>query len=162
MGTAQGLVQVPNGSIVPCRNVHTVPWQEQVPGPIICSCSSPVPCAGPNPVPMQCEYINRWKLILSMFYYICDGLGYPPLSRLVAQQWSSSRTGLGYWRRASTHLLKRIANGGPQGSHLNPPSNGASAPARAPHMRAIPKFSIKAGHTAAQGSFLVSHWSSHN
>ena len=55
----------------------------------------------------------------------------------------------------------RNANGGPQGSHLNPPSNGASAPARAPCMRAPPKFSIKAVHTTAQGSLLVSRWLSH-
>ena len=54
-----------------------------------------------------------------------------------------------------------IANGGPQGSHLNPPSNGASVPARAPYMRAHPKFSIKAVHAAAQGSLLVSRWLSH-
>ena len=93
---------------------------------------------------------------------ICDGLGYPPLSRLVARRRSSSRTGLGYRRRASTHPLKRITNGGPQGSHLNPPSNGASAPAQAPCMRAQPKFSIKVVHAAAQGSLLVSRWSSHN
>ena len=54
-----------------------------------------------------------------------------------------------------------IANGGPQGSHLNPPSNGASAPAQALCMRAPPKFSIKAVHAAARGSLLVSHWLSH-
>ena len=53
------------------------------------------------------------------------------------------------------------ANGGPQGSHLNPPSNGALAPAWVPHMRAPPKFSIKAVHAAAQGSLSVSHWLSH-
>ena len=54
-----------------------------------------------------------------------------------------------------------IANGGPQGSHLNPPSNGASVPVWAPCMRAPPKFSIKAVHTAAWGSLLVSRWLSH-
>ena len=54
-----------------------------------------------------------------------------------------------------------IANGGPQGSHLNPPSNGASTPARVPCMCAPPKFSIKAVHAAAWGSLLVSHWLSH-
>ena len=54
-----------------------------------------------------------------------------------------------------------IANGGPQGSHLNPPSNGASAPVRAPRMRVPPKFSIKAVHATAQGSLLVSRWLSH-
>ena len=54
-----------------------------------------------------------------------------------------------------------IANGGPQGSHLNPPSNGASVPARVPRMCAPPKFSIKAVHAAARGSLLVSHWLSH-
>ena len=53
------------------------------------------------------------------------------------------------------------ANGGPQGSHLNPPSNGAPAPARAPCMSAPPKFSIKAVHAAARGSLLVSRWLSH-
>ena len=55
----------------------------------------------------------------------------------------------------------RNANGGPQGSHLNPPSNGALAPAQAPHMRTPPKFSIKAVHATAQGSLLVSRWLSH-
>ena len=55
----------------------------------------------------------------------------------------------------------RNANGGPQGSHLNPPSNGASAPAQAPCMRAPPKFSIKVVHAATQGSLLVSRWLSH-
>ena len=59
----------------------------------------------------------------------CDGLGFPPLSHPVARRWSSSRTGLGYQCCASTYLLKCIANGGPQGSLLNPPSNGVSAPA---------------------------------
>ena len=54
-----------------------------------------------------------------------------------------------------------IANGGRQGSHLNPPSNGVSAPARAPRMRAPPKFSIKAVHATARGSLLVSRWLSH-
>ena len=51
----------------------------------------------------------------------------------------------------------RNANGGPQGSHLNPPSNGASVPAHG----APPKFSIKAVHAAAQCSLLVSRWLSH-
>ena len=55
----------------------------------------------------------------------------------------------------------RNANGGPQGSHLNPPSNGVSVPARVPRMRAPPKFSIKVVHAAAQGSLLVSCWLSH-
>ena len=54
-----------------------------------------------------------------------------------------------------------IANGGPQGSHLNPPSNGVSVPAQAPRMRAPPKFSIKAVHATARGSLLVSRWLSH-
>ena len=49
----------------------------------------------------------------------------------------------------------RNANGGPQGSHLNPTSNGASVPEQVPRMRTPPKFSIKAVHTAAQGSLLV-------
>ena len=53
------------------------------------------------------------------------------------------------------------AKGSPQGSHLNPPSNGVSAPARVPRMRAPPKFSIKAVHATARGSLLVSHWLSH-
>ena len=88
-------------------------------------------------------------------------LGYPPLSRPVARRRSSSPTGLGYWCYASTYLLKRIANGGPKGSHLNPPSNGALAPARAPRMRAPPNFSIKAVHTAPRGSLMVSRWLSH-
>ena len=52
------------------------------------------------------------------------------------------------------------ANGGPQSSHLNPPSNGMSAPARALRMCAPPKFSIKAVH-ATRGSLLVSRWLSH-
>ena len=56
---------------------------------------------------------------------------------------------------------KCIANGSPQGSHLNQPSNGVLAPARVPHMCAPPKFSIKAVHAAAQGSLLVSRWLSH-
>ena len=55
----------------------------------------------------------------------------------------------------------RNANGGPQGSHLNPPSNSALVPVRALRMCAPPKFSIKAVHAAAQGSLLVSHWLSH-
>ena len=54
-----------------------------------------------------------------------------------------------------------IANGSPRGSHLNPPSNGALAPAWALHMHAPPKFSIKAVHAAARGSLLVSRWLSH-
>ena len=54
-----------------------------------------------------------------------------------------------------------IANGGPQGSHLNPPSNRASAPAQVPCMRAPPKFSIKAVHASARGLLLVSRWLSH-
>ena len=56
---------------------------------------------------------------------------------------------------------KCIANGGPQGSHLNPPSNGPLAPARVLRMRAPPKFSIKVVHAAARGSLLVSRWLSH-
>ena len=44
---------------------------------------------------------------------------------------------------------------------MNPPSNGALALARAPRMHAPPKFSIKAVHTAARGSLLVSRWLSH-
>ena len=52
---------------------------------------------------------------------------------------------------------KCIANGSPQGSHLNPPSNGA----RVPRMRAPPKFSIKVVHATARGSLLVSRWLSH-
>ena len=55
----------------------------------------------------------------------------------------------------------RNANGSPQGSHLNPPSNGASVPAQVPRMRAPPKFSIKVVHAAAQCSLLVSRWLSH-
>ena len=54
-----------------------------------------------------------------------------------------------------------IANGGPQGSHLNPPSNGASAPAWVLCMHTPPKFSIKAVHATTRGSLLVSHWLSH-
>ena len=67
-------------------------------------------------------------------------LGYPPLSRPVARRRSSSPTGLGYRCYASTYPLKRIANGGPKGSHLNPPSNGALVPAQAPRMHAPPKW----------------------
>ena len=44
---------------------------------------------------------------------------------------------------------------------MNPPSNGALVPARAPRMHAPPKFSIKAVHAAARGSLLVSRWLSH-
>ena len=62
--------------------------------------------------------------------------------------------GLGYRCRALTHLFFRIANGGPQGSHLNIPSNGASAPAQAPRMRTLPKFSIKVGRTTTRGSLF--------
>ena len=62
---------------------------------------------------------------------MCDGLGYPPLSHLVARRRSSSHMGLGYWRHASTHLHLCIANGSPQGSHLYLPSNKASAPVHA-------------------------------
>ena len=91
----------------------------------------------------------------------CDGLGFPPLSRPLARRRSSSHTGLGYRRRASTYLLKCIANGSPQGSHLNPPSNGALVPGWAPRMRAPPNFSIKAVHATPWGSLLVSRWSSH-
>ena len=62
--------------------------------------------------------------------------------------------GLGYWHRAPTLLFFRIANGGLQGSHLKVPSNGASMPAWAPRMRALPKLSIKAVHTATRGSLF--------
>ena len=92
---------------------------------------------------------------------ICDGLGFPPLSRPVARRRSSSRTGLGYRCCASTHPLKRIANGSHQGSHSNPPSNGVSAPARVPCMCTPPNFSIKAVHATPRGSLLVSCWLSH-
>ena len=54
----------------------------------------------------------------------------------------------------------RNANGSPQGSHLNPPSNRALVPALVPRMCTPPKFSIKVVH-AAQGSLLVSRWLSH-
>ena len=101
-----------------------------------------------NPCPWQFSTVFLWLI------YMCDGLGYPPLSHLVARRWLSSRMGLGYRRHASTHLLKCIANGGPQGSHLYPTSNGASVPAQSPHMRALPKFSIKVVHTAPRGSLF--------
>ena len=91
----------------------------------------------------------------------CDGLGFPLLSHPVARRWLSSCTGLGYRHHASTYLLKRIANGGPQGSHLNPPSNGASVPVQVPCMCTPPNFSIKAVHATPQGSLLVSCWLSH-
>ena len=81
-------------------------------------------------------------------------LGYPPLSHLVAWQRLSSPIGLGYRHYISTHPLKHIANGGPQGSHLNSPSNGASVPARVPHMHAPPNFSIKAVRAAHRGSLF--------
>ena len=55
----------------------------------------------------------------------------------------------------------RNANGGPQGSHLNPPSNRVLAPVRVLRMRAPPKFSIKAVHATAQCSLSVSRWLSH-
>ena len=85
---------------------------------------------------------------------MCDGLGYPPLSHLVARQWSSSRSGLDTdVAHRPTHFF-RIANGGPQGSHLKVPSNGASAPAQALHMCTLPKLSIKAVHTATWGSLF--------
>ena len=45
-------------------------------------------------------------------------------SRPVAWRQLSSITGLGYRCCASNHLVNCIANGGPQGSNLNPPSNG--------------------------------------
>ena len=51
-----------------------------------------------------------------------------------------------------------IANGGPQGSHLNPSRNRASVPAQVPRMRAPPKFSIKEVHAVPQCSLLVSRW----
>ena len=96
-------------------------------------------------------------------------LGYPLLSCPVAWWRSSSPMGLGYRHYASTHPLKRIANGGPQGSHLNPPSNGALAPARVLCMCAPPNFSIKAVHVTPQGSLFgkplveshlrLPHWS---
>ena len=85
---------------------------------------------------------------------MCDGLGFPPLSRPVARRQSSSCTGLGYRRCASTYPLKCIANGSPQGSHLNPPSTGLWRLC----MRVPPNFSIKAVHAAPQGSLLVSRW----
>ena len=81
-------------------------------------------------------------------------LGYPPLSHPVAWWWSSSPIGLGYRCYTSTHPLKHIANGGPQGSHLNPPSNGALAPARVLCMCTPPNFSIKAVCTTPRGSLF--------
>ena len=66
------------------------------------------------------------ECFLVSFVFTCvTVLGHPPLSRLVAWRRLSSPTGLGYRCYASTYPFKRIANGGPQGSHLNPPSNGA-------------------------------------
>ena len=79
-------------------------------------------------------------------------LEHSPLPRPVAWRRSSSPIGLGYRRYASTHPLNAL--------HLAP-SNGALAPAWALRMRAPPKFSIKAVHTAARGSLLVSRWLSH-
>ena len=46
---------------------------------------------------------------------------------------------------------KRVANGDPQGSHLNPPSNGASAPVRAPPMHAPPKIFYKSSARRRSG-----------
>ena len=57
-------------------------------------------------------------------------LGHSPLSRPVARRRSSSPIGLGYQRYASTHLFNALQMAAPLGSHLDPPSNGASAPAR--------------------------------
>ena len=38
---------------------------------------------------------------------------------------------------------------------MTPPSNGASAPAQASHMRTLLKFSIKAVHTTPQAHFRL-------
>ena len=86
--------------------------------------------------------------------YMCDGLGYLPLSRLVARQWSSSCTGLDTDVTHRPTYFFHIANGSPQGSHLKVPSNGASAPVQAPRMCALPKLSIKVVHTVTQGSLF--------
>ena len=107
------------------------------------------------------DYKEGWLFLFSksrIEYHKADicvtVLGYPPLSRPVAWRPSSSPIGLGYRRYASTYLLKHIANGGPQGSHLNPPSNGASAPVWVPHMHAPPNFSIKAVCATPWGSLF--------
>ena len=43
-------------TIVPCRTVHTGLRQGQVPGPIVSYCASSVPCPGPGPILVQCEW----------------------------------------------------------------------------------------------------------
>ena len=84
----------------------------------------------------------------------CDGFRVPAAISPGCLTQSSSPIGLGYRRYASTHPRKCIANGSPQGSHLNPPSNGASAPAQTPRMRAPLNFSIKAVHATPRGSLF--------
>ena len=59
--------------------------------------------------------------------------------------------GLGYRCYASTHPLKCIANGGPQGKHLNPPSNGALAPVRVPAHVHPTQFFYKSGACRTSG-----------
>ena len=55
-GTEPGLVHRPMETIVPCRTVHTGLRQGQVPGPIVSYCASSVPCSGPGPILVQCEW----------------------------------------------------------------------------------------------------------
>ena len=104
----------------------------------------------------ELKYLNPFKS-----YYICDSF------RALAAVSPSCLATVVKSHRAWIQTLRfhppaqRIANGGPKGSHLNPPSNGVSAPARVPCMHAPSKFSIKAAHAAAQGSLLVSCWLSH-
>ena len=95
------------------------------------------------------------------YMYICDGFRVPaasPPSRL-AMVVKPSRAWLLTLRCTTTHLTS--CKWWPQGSHLLPPGNGDSTPVWAPCMRAPLKFSIKAVHTASQGSLSVSHWSGH-
>ena len=54
-------------SIVPYVNFHTGLRQGQGPGPNFPYCASLVPCTGPGPVPMKCDYTiivdleQNWK-----------------------------------------------------------------------------------------------------
>ena len=81
--------------------------------------------------------------------------GHSPLSRPVAWRQSSSPTGLGYRRYASTHPLNALQMAALRAAiwtHLATEHW---------HLCAPPKFSIKAVHAATRGSLLVSHWLSH-
>ena len=42
-------------NLIPYGNDHTGPRHGQGPKSIVSHCSSPIPCSGPSPVPVQCE-----------------------------------------------------------------------------------------------------------